>query len=63
MPSLNGGLYEFDGESINKFPMTAESLLSSSMRITDNSVFVGGKDIGNYGIDITTGKVCVNYQN
>jgi translation initiation factor 2-alpha kinase 3 len=57
IPSLNGELYQFDGNSIEKFPMTAEALLSSSVRITDNAVFVGGKDIGNYGVDVATGHV------
>ena len=57
IPSLDGGLYEFNGEDLNAIPMTAESLLSSSVRITDNCVMVGGKEVGSYGVDIKTGQV------
>ena len=57
IPSLDGGLYEFNGEDLNAIPMTAESLLSSSVRLTDNCVMVGGKEVGSYGVDIRTGQV------
>ena len=57
IPSLDGGLYEFDGEDIKAIPMTAESLLSSSVRLTDNCVMVGGKEVGSYGVDVKTGQV------
>ena len=57
IPSLDGGLYEFNGEDLNAIPMTAESLLSSSVRLTDNCVMVGGKEVGSYGVDIKTGQV------
>ncbi|XP_076460361.1 eukaryotic translation initiation factor 2-alpha kinase 3-like [Babylonia areolata] len=57
IPSLDGGLYEFDGEDIKAIPMTAESLLSSSVRLTDNCVMVGGKEVGSYGVDVLTGQV------
>ena len=57
IPSLDGGLYEFNGEDLNAIPMTAESLLSSSVRLTDNCVMVGGKEVGSYGVDIETGQV------
>ncbi|KAL8567987.1 hypothetical protein ACOMHN_029162 [Nucella lapillus] len=57
IPSLDGGLYEFDGEDIKAIPMTAESLLSSSVRLTDNCVMVGGKEVGSYGVDVLTGQL------
>lgn len=57
IPGLNGELYLSDGQSVSKFELTAESLLSSSIRITDNAVFVGGKEIGSYGVDAATGQM------
>ncbi|KAK7111067.1 eukaryotic translation initiation factor 2-alpha kinase 3-like [Littorina saxatilis] len=57
IPSLDGGLYEFNGEEVKEMPMTAETLLSSSIRLSDNYVMVGGKDVGSYGIDLETGQM------
>lgn len=57
IPSLDGGMFQYDGETIEELPMTAESLLSSSVRVTENSVMVGGKEIQSYGVDLNTGKV------
>lgn len=41
IPSLSGGLYKFDGESIEPVPVTADSLLSSSYRYSDDLVMAG----------------------
>jgi len=58
IPSLDGGLYRFDGESIHPVPLTADKLLSASNKISEDTMMVGGKDLVTYGIDPTTGKVC-----
>ena len=57
IPSLDGGLYRYDGESIEAVPMTAETLLSSSFRLADDTVMIGGKDLLTYGLDPQTGQV------
>lgn len=41
IPSLSGGLYKFDGDSIVPVPVTADSLLSSSYRYSDDLVIAG----------------------
>ena len=40
--------------------MTAEALLSSSFKVSDRTMMVGGKDITSFGIDPRTGKVRSN---
>ncbi|XP_050397679.1 eukaryotic translation initiation factor 2-alpha kinase 3 [Patella vulgata] len=57
IPSLDGGLYQYDGESIEAVPMTAEKLLSSTFRLDDNTMMIGGKDSKSYGVDANTGQV------
>ncbi|XP_041370908.1 eukaryotic translation initiation factor 2-alpha kinase 3-like [Gigantopelta aegis] len=57
IPSLDGGLYQYDGDSIEAVPLTAETLLASSMRLSDNTMMIGGKDIRTYGIDANSGQV------
>ena len=57
IPSLDGGLYRYDGESIEAVPMTAETLLSSSFKMADDTVMIGGKDLLTYGINPQTGQV------
>ncbi|PVD30201.1 hypothetical protein C0Q70_09463 [Pomacea canaliculata] len=54
---IRWGMFQYDGETIEELPMTAESLLSSSVRVTENSVMVGGKEIQSYGVDLNTGKI------
>ncbi|KAK3590063.1 hypothetical protein CHS0354_041095 [Potamilus streckersoni] len=57
IPSLDGGLYRYDGESIEAVPMTADTLLSSSFRMMDNTVMIGSKDLKSYGIDPKSGMI------
>ncbi len=57
IPSLDGSLYQFDGNAVEPVPLAADMLLSSSFRFSDDSMVVGGKEIINYGIDLNTGKV------
>lgn len=57
IPSLDGGLYQYDGDSIEAVPLTAETLLSSSFKMTEDITMIGGKDILSYGIDPVSGQV------
>lgn len=57
IPSLDGGLYQYNGESIEAVPFTAETLLSSSFKLSENTVVVGGKELCTYGLEKQTGKV------
>lgn len=41
IPSLSGGLYQFDGESIEPIPITADNLLSSSFKFSDDLIISG----------------------
>ncbi|KAH9496229.1 Eukaryotic translation initiation factor 2-alpha kinase 3 [Bulinus truncatus] len=57
IPSLDGALYQFDGEKVEAVPMSAESLLSSTYRLSDDSMIVGSKELSNFGIDIRSGEI------
>ncbi|XP_033756606.1 LOW QUALITY PROTEIN: eukaryotic translation initiation factor 2-alpha kinase 3-like [Pecten maximus] len=57
IPSLDGGLYQYDGESIEAIPMTVETLLSSSHKLSDKMVMVGSKDIRIYGLNPADGQM------
>ncbi|KAL5016923.1 hypothetical protein ScPMuIL_006512 [Solemya velum] len=57
IPSLDGGLYQYDGENIEAVPLTADSLLSSSFKLADDTMMVGGKDLHTYGINPYTGQI------
>lgn len=41
IPSLSGGLYKFDRESIEPIPVTADQLLSASFKFSDDLVISG----------------------
>lgn len=41
IPSLDGGLYKFDGEAIEPIPITADSLLHSSFQAADDLLITG----------------------
>lgn len=41
IPSLDGGLYKFDGEGIEPIPISADSLLHSSYRAADDLLITG----------------------
>ena len=56
---MDGALYEFDGVGIEALPFTADTLLSSSFKFSDDSVVVGGKETITYGVSSKTGKVSV----
>ncbi|KAG8033834.1 hypothetical protein G9C98_008315 [Cotesia typhae] len=57
IPSLNGGLYKFNGDTVEQIPISTDQLLLSSFRYSDNLVFSGGKEIQTYGIVSNTGKL------
>lgn len=41
IPSLSGGLYQFNGENVEIIPFTADDLLQSSFRFKDDLVLTG----------------------
>ena len=41
IPSLNGGLYKFDGDSIEAIPFTADNLLKTQYRVSDEWLITG----------------------
>ncbi|XP_070540926.1 eukaryotic translation initiation factor 2-alpha kinase 3-like [Ptychodera flava] len=57
VPSLDGGLYSWDGDSVEALPFTAESLLKSSFKLSDDSMIVGGKETKTYAISARTGQL------
>lgn len=57
IPSLSGGIYKFDGDSIDPIPITTENLLSSSAKFSDDLVISGGKETRTYGVSIRTGQL------
>ncbi|XP_037946687.1 eukaryotic translation initiation factor 2-alpha kinase [Teleopsis dalmanni] len=57
IPSLSGGIYKFDGESIDPIPITTEHLLSSSAKFSDDLVISGGKETRTYGVSARTGQL------
>eukprot|EP00094_Tigriopus_californicus_P003984 TCALIF_03837-PA protein Name:"Similar to EIF2AK3 Eukaryotic translation initiation factor 2-alpha kinase 3 (Homo sapiens)" AED:0.07 eAED:0.07 QI:0/0.66/0.5/1/0.66/0.5/4/176/987 len=57
IPSLGGGLYKFDGETLEAVPLSAEALLRSSFKFADNTIITGGRENRRYGIEMDTGMV------
>lgn len=57
IPSLSGGLYQFDGEHIEGIPITADNLLNSSFKFSDDLVISGGKETRSYGVSTKTGQI------
>lgn len=68
---MKGTLYRFDGRSIDPILISAESLLKSSFKYSDELVIAGGFEVRTYGIGFKSGKViyvcspqsCVNNTN
>ncbi|RZC42820.1 hypothetical protein BDFB_012318, partial [Asbolus verrucosus] len=48
IPSLTGSLYRFDGITIESIPITAESLLKSSFKYSEDLVIAGGLEVTTY---------------
>lgn len=57
VPSLDGSLYQVDSDGIELVSLTADFLLSSSFKFSEDLSVVGGKEVATYGIDLNTGKV------
>lgn len=57
IPSLNGGIYKFDGDSIEAIPVKAEDLLKSSFKFSDDMVISGGQEVRTYGVNCRTGQI------
>ncbi|XP_032664784.1 eukaryotic translation initiation factor 2-alpha kinase isoform X2 [Odontomachus brunneus] len=57
IPSLNGGLYKFDGDNLETLPITTDQLLHSSYRYSNDLIFSGGKEVHSYGVHTRTGKI------
>ncbi|XP_065556872.1 eukaryotic translation initiation factor 2-alpha kinase-like isoform X2 [Artemia franciscana] len=57
IPSLEGDLYVFDGETIEPIPVSADSLLEAPSFLSDDIVISGGKEKQVYGIDMITGRI------
>ncbi|KAE8573034.1 Putative Eukaryotic translation initiation factor 2-alpha kinase [Halyomorpha halys] len=57
IPSLSGGLYKFNGDSVEAIPITADNLLKSSFLYSDDLVISGGRESKTYGVEVSTGKI------
>ncbi|XP_023237142.1 eukaryotic translation initiation factor 2-alpha kinase-like [Centruroides sculpturatus] len=57
IPSLDGNLYVFNGETIEPVPVLPETLLQHSYKFGDNNVITGGKETSSYGINPQTGQI------
>ncbi|XP_071506558.1 eukaryotic translation initiation factor 2-alpha kinase 3-like [Diadema antillarum] len=57
IPSLDGGLFRWDGETIEAVPFTAETLLSTSFKLNEETMVVGGKEMKTFGINARTGSL------
>ncbi|RXG72527.1 Eukaryotic translation initiation factor 2-alpha kinase [Armadillidium vulgare] len=57
IPSMNGGIYRFDGENVETLPVTADTFLHSSFKFNDDTIFAGGKFSEILGIHPHTGEV------
>ncbi|XP_072402239.1 eukaryotic translation initiation factor 2-alpha kinase [Diabrotica undecimpunctata] len=57
IPSLTGGLYKFDGSTVDPIPITTEELLKSSFKYSDDLVIAGSIDVRTYGIGFQSGIV------
>ncbi|XP_064465705.1 eukaryotic translation initiation factor 2-alpha kinase 3-like isoform X2 [Ornithodoros turicata] len=57
VPSLDGSLYKFTGDTVEPVQMTADFLLKSSFKLGDDLVITGGKESHTYGIDLHTGQI------
>ncbi|CAK8681570.1 unnamed protein product [Clavelina lepadiformis] len=56
IPSLHGGLFKFDGESLESVSFDADQLVSSSFKLASEEALVGGKTTRMDGLDLWTGK-------
>ncbi|XP_071792922.1 eukaryotic translation initiation factor 2-alpha kinase 3-like [Asterias amurensis] len=57
IPSLDGGLYRWDGHNVEPVPINADTLMSSSFKLSNDAMMVGGKETSTYGINAGTGQI------
>lgn len=57
IPSLDGGLYQVNGDKVEPIPFTADTLLGSFLKLPDGSILVGGKEATSCGLNPYSGKV------
>lgn len=52
IPSLSGSIYKFDGETVEPIPITADNLLSSSYKYSDELVISGNVQCAQLNIEL-----------
>ncbi|CAL8122921.1 unnamed protein product [Orchesella dallaii] len=57
IPSLTGGVYKYDGDSLYPMPFNADSLLKKSFKLSNDVVITGGKELRTFGIDVKSGNI------
>ncbi|XP_042238217.1 eukaryotic translation initiation factor 2-alpha kinase-like isoform X2 [Homarus americanus] len=57
IPSLDGGIFRFDGEGVEALPVTADTLLHSSFKFNTDTIFTGGKATEVWGMSVDTGRL------
>lgn len=58
IPSLSGGIYKFNGSSIEPIPVTADQLLKSTpFSFSSNLAISGGRETRTYGVAVRTGEL------
>lgn len=57
LPSLDGNLYVYQGQTIKKTQFSAEKLLKSSLKFNENLVLVGGQESKIIGFKLRNGDV------
>jgi translation initiation factor 2-alpha kinase 3 len=57
VPSLDGTLFRFTGDSVEALPFNADSLLESSFQVADDTIITGGKEVRTYGIGLSSGRL------
>lgn len=57
LPSLDGDLFTWDGSNLEACPFSTDSLISSSFKLSDNTMVVGSKSTRTYGINANTGQL------
>lgn len=57
VPSLDGSLFRFHDDMFEPLPFTADTLLSSSFKLTNDATIVGSKELLTVGIDPYCGQV------
>ncbi|KAK4315615.1 hypothetical protein Pmani_013179 [Petrolisthes manimaculis] len=57
IPSLDGGIYRFDGKGVEALPVTAQNLLHSSFKFNADTIFTGGKGTEVWGMALSSGRI------